>query len=498
METPYLSDFPLCEGITVTDLATNTTYNKDQVDQYINSIASGMLKLGLPPDARIAVLGKVSIHFLAFLLAMYRCRYTTVPVNFKVPPVQIEYCLADSDCRMVFCDPELRHLVPDGYKCIEFGSTDFNSLLDHSDYVMPPFDENKLAVIMYTSGTTGKPKGVELTFKSRIWAITKGTRLEQVKPGIPHCSSIHVSPIYHLAGMNNIDMSTMHSTHQTNHLVLMPDFNAREYIKAIEKYQVTTIRVVSPMMSMILQEVDLLKTCKLDSVSLIVLTSAAAPVKMQNTIREYFTGATQIENPYGLTETGSIFTPRHPLGIPRPQGSVGYPITNAQVRIVDGVLQVKSPSMLVGYYKNQDLYNDKLTDDGFFITGDLFRCNKYGFYFYMGRADDMFKSGGEKIYPHEIETVMDTCSDVALSCVVGVPDDIKGHKPYAFVQLKPDGTASAQDIKEYTIKNVATYQIPRRVWILDELPKTNIGKIDRRALTELAQKLLDEEQSRPL
>lgn len=498
MENPYLSDFPICEGIKVTDLATDTTYNKEQLDRYINGIACGMLKLGLPANARIAVLGKVGIHYLAFLMAMYRCRYTMVPINFKVPVSQIEYCIDDSDCQLVVCDPDLRPLVPTKYRCIEFDSAEFKNILDYSDYVMPPYNENDLAVIMYTSGTTGKPKGVELNFKSRIWAITKGNRVEDMRPGIPHAGTIHVSPIYHLAGLNNLDMGTMHSTHETNHLVLMPEFNARKYIEAIDKYRVTTVRVVAPMMSMILQEVDLLKKSRLDSVNLVVLTSAAAPVKLQNTAKEYFTNAGEIENPYGLTETGPVFTARHPLGIPRPQGSVGYPAIGSEVRIVNGVLEVKCPSMLVGYYKNQDLYANKLTDDGYFVTGDLFRCNKYGFYFYLGRSDDMFKSGAEKIYPHEIESVMDTCSDVALSCVVGVPDDIKGHKPYAFVQLKPDGTATAQDIKEYTIKNVATYQIPRRVWILDELPKTNIGKIDRRALTALAQKLLDEEQSSPL
>ena len=498
MENPYLSDFPLCEGTIVTDLATDTTYNKDQLDRYANGIACGMLKLGLPANARIAVLGKVSVHFVAFALAMYRARITMLPVNFKIPVAQIEYCIDDSECELVFCDPDLRHLVPAKYRTIEFGSAEFNNILDYSEFSMPPYDGDKTAIIMYTSGTTGQPKGVELSFNSRIWAIAKGNKVEDMRPGIPHAGTIHVSPIYHLAGLNNIDMAIMHSTHQTNRLVLMPEFDARKYIEAIDKYQVTTVRVVAPMMSMILQEVDLLKKSRLDSVNLVVLTSAAAPIKLQNSVKEYFINAGEIENPYGLTETGPLFTTRHPLGIPRPPSSVGYPAIGTKARIIDGILQIKCPSMLTGYRKNDDLYKSKLTDDGYFVTGDLFRVNKYGFYFYMGRADDMFKSGAEKIYPHEIESVIDTCSDVALSCVVGLPDDIKGHKPYAFVQLKPGSTTTASEIKEHTIKNVATYQIPRRVWILDELPKTNIGKIDRRTLTALAQKLLDEEPAKPL
>ena len=144
-----------------------------------------------------------------------------------------------------------------------------------------------------------------------------------------------------------------------------------------------------------------------------------------------------------------------------------------------------------GYHNRSDL-EDSITEDGYFITGDLFRVNYNGFYFYMGRADDMFKSGGEKIYPSEIEPVIERHPSVALSTVVGIEDEVKGHKPYTFVELKPNETATAEDIKQFTIENVATYQIPRRIWILDTLPRTNIGKIDRKALKDLAIKLLEE------
>jgi acyl-coenzyme A synthetase/AMP-(fatty) acid ligase len=168
--------------------------------------------------------------------------------------------------------------------------------------------------------------------------------------------------------------------------------------------------------------------------------------------------------------------------------SVGYPLDGIETRIVDGILQIKSNAMLQTYNNNPGAYNNLMTEDGFFITGDLFRVNKYGFYFFQGRADDMFKSGGEKIYPGEIEAVIDKHPAVATSAVVGVPDSIKGYKPYAFVQLKPDEKITGEKLKEYTIRNVATYQIPREVWVLDELPKTSIGKIDRRLLADMAAK----------
>ena len=151
---------------------------------------------------------------------------------------------------------------------------------------------------------------------------------------------------------------------------------------------------------------------------------------------------------------------------------------------------IKNTRMVGQHREDIAEWINSFTDDGYFITGDIFRSNKYGFYFYIGRADDMFKSGGEKIYPSEIEEVIDKHPAVAMSCIVGVPDDIKGFKPYAFVALKPDETATPEEIKQFTIERVATYQIPRDVWILNMLPRTNIGKIDRKGLTEMAKDLL--------
>jgi acyl-coenzyme A synthetase/AMP-(fatty) acid ligase len=213
---------------------------------------------------------------------------------------------------------------------------------------------------------------------------------------------------------------------------------------------------------------------------------------MQEEIQKYFTRLKWLVNPYGLTETGPLFGMENPRRLPQPMLSVGYPLPGVSCRInSNGVLEAKGPSVLPSYHNRPEL-KDSFTEDGYFITGDLFRVNYNGFYFYMGRADDMFKSGGEKIYPSEIETIIERYPSVALSTVVGVEDEIKGYKPYAFVELKTGHTATPEEIKQFTIDNVATYQIPRQVWILDSLPRTNIGKLDRKTLKNLAIELLKE------
>jgi len=413
-----------------------------------------------------------------------RARHCAVPINFKIPQEQIDFCFSDSGAELAFCDKQFAHLVPSGVSVIEFDSDQYTQFLNFDAYSMPEINPEYDVNIMYTSGTTSKPKGVVTTYAARMWAITRGSSQPNTEIQIhPATSTISVSPYYHLAGLNDLEFSIYYSYHLSSTIVIMPTFNAREYLQLAAKYQSTTLKMVAPMMGMILQEQDLLDQLDFSVVTRISLTSSAAPKKMQDDIKVYFKNAS-IENPYGLTETGPLFAQVHPYGIPRPATSVGFPVPGIKIRLDEnGVLQVKSPALMKGYHNRPEI--NSFTEDGYFITGDMFRVNKYGFYFYIGRNDDMFKSGGEKIYPSEIEEVIDKHPAVAMSCVVGIPDDIKGHKPYAVVALKPGTTTTNHELKQFAIDRVASYQIPREVWIVEMLPRTNIGKIDRQAVVRM-------------
>lgn len=490
MSRHFLEDFPLAEGVTITDtsIMPHRSYSRNEIDQRVNAVAHGLSKLALPANSRIAVLGVCSFNFVAINVGIYRARHCLVPINFKVPQEQINFCIKDSGAVLVFCDPEFRHMVPNDVKCIEFGSIEFDKFLCYDPYEAPEYNKDYAITIIYTSGTTGFPKGVVSTYSARIWAITQGhDRLVQL---FPHQSLITVSPLYHLAGLNNTELSLFFTRHTSTNIIIMPLFDARKYIGIIGQYRPSALKLVAPMMSMILREHDLLEQTDTNCVELVSLTSSFAPKKLQTEVKQFFKKVKLIENPYGSTETSLVFGP-HPKGIPRPDTSAGYPVKGVSTRLDEtGVLQVKSPAILQKYNNRPELNDSSITADGYYITGDIFRINKYGFYFYVGRADDMFKSGGEKIYPSEIEAVIDQHPGVLLSAVVGVADEIKGAKPYAFVQLKAGCTATEKEIQEFTITNVATYQIPREVWIVDEMPKTNIGKIDRKYLTSLAEEKL--------
>ena len=173
--------------------------------------------------------------------------------------------------------------------------------------------------------------------------------------------------------------------------------------------------------------------------------------------------------------------------------SVGYPRPSVLVRLIGedgkpadtGVLEMKCPAIMTGYHNRPDLVSP-ITADGFYITGDVFRHDEHGFYFFVGRTDDMFVSGGENIFPGEVEKMLETHPDVIQACVVPVPDDIKGTKPVAFVVARKGSNISESSLKAFALANAPAYQHPRSIWFLDSLPLASTNKVDRNALRELA------------
>jgi long-chain acyl-CoA synthetase len=192
-----------------------------------------------------------------------------------------------------------------------------------------------------------------------------------------------------------------------------------------------------------------------------------------------------------------VFGP-HPKGLPQPDNSVGYPHPKVQLRLVDGgnrdagqgVLEQKCPALMSGYHNRPEIH--PFTPDGYYITGDVFRRDDNGFHYFVGRTDDMFVSGGENIYPADVERMLEKNPDVGQAVVIPVDDDIKGTKPVAFVIPKAGHKPTEDAIKQYALKNAPAYQHPRFVWFVDELPLASTNKVDRAALRKLAQERVAE------
>ena len=279
-------------------------------------------------------------------------------------------------------------------------------------------------------------------------------------------------------------------------IVLLPQFMASAYIDAIGRYRCTWLTAVPPMIAMMLREKELLERTDLSSVEFIRMGSAPVSQTLMEALRRALPHVS-VTNAYGTTEAGPVVFAAHPAGLPQPDMSVGYPHPKVELRLVDGadrnasqgVLEMKCPALMNGYHNRPDV-SPPFTADGFYVTGDVFRRDGDGFHYFVGRSDDMFVSGGENVYPSDVERMLERHPDIAQAAVVPIDDEIKGQKPVAFVVSRPGRSPSADEIKRFALANAPAYAHPRFVWFVDELPLAATNKVDRTLLHGLAQERL--------
>jgi acyl-CoA synthetase (AMP-forming)/AMP-acid ligase II len=243
---------------------------------------------------------------------------------------------------------------------------------------------------------------------------------------------------------------------------------------------------------MMLRERETLAETDLSSVEFIRMGSAPVSPSLMEAIRRALPRA-KVTNAYGTTEAGPVVFGPHPKGLPQPDSSVGYKHSKVKLRLVagrnkrakEGMLEMKCPALMNGYHRRPKI--KPFTADGYYKTHDVFRRDDDGFHYFVGRTDDMFVSGGENIYPTDVERMLEKHPDVAQAVVIPVADDIKGTKPVAFVIAKAGRKPTEDAIKAYALKNAPAYQHPRFVWFVDDLPLASTNKVDRHALRTLAE-----------
>ncbi len=491
--TPTGTDPERLALIALDEAGKETRYTYGELDRQAQAVARGLARRQIHRGQTIAVLSANCAQFLVLLLGALRAGVSVTPVNYKFPKTLSDLVIEDSGASCVFTDAARAAQAPEGLPSVIFGAQGdegFDAFLDPGVFppIVPAPDER--ALLLYTSGSTGRPKGVSLTHSSHLWVVK--TRLGE--QDLSDQRYLIAAPMYHMNALALCQLALAGAST----IILMPQFDAKGYIRATSRYRATWLTSVPPMMAMLLREHETLAQADLSSVQVVRMGSAPVSEALLAAIRAAMPHA-RIVNAYGTTEGGPIAFGTHPEGIPQPELSIGYAHAQVQVRLIDangqsadqGVLHLKSPGVMAGYHNRPDI-KTAITPDGYYVTGDVLRRDAQGFYYFVGRNDDMFVCGGENIFPGEVEKVLETHPGIEQACVIAVPDAIKGHKPVAFVVLAEGAALDAAAIKSYVLQHAPAYQHPRHVWIVPALPLASTGKVDRhelkrRALDAIAQ-----------
>lgn len=380
------------------------------------------------------------------------------------------------------------------------GSTHlFKQILQESNAIEIPLKinvEEDLALLQYTGGTTGFPKGVMLTHRNLI-ANTAMCKAWMYKCKKGQESILGVLPFFHVYGMTTVLVLSVMDGHR---MILLPKFDPTTTLKTIHKQRPTLFPGAPTIYIALLNHKDITKY-DLSSIDSCMSGSAPLPVEVQEQFEKVTNG--KLVEGYGLTETSPV-THANFLWGQRVRGSIGvpYPDTDAAILSMEtgdplppnemGEIVIKGPQVMKGYW-NRPEETESAFKDGWFLTGDLGYMDEKGYFYIVDRKKDMIIAGGYNIYPREVEEVLYEHEDVQEAVVAGIPDPYRGETVKAYVVLKEGMSVTEEELNEFARKHLAAYKVPRLYEFRSELPKTAVGKILRRALVDEEKKKTENE-----
>ena len=458
-------------------------------------VAAGLQARGLHPGDRV---GMVLPNVLAFPVVFYGALLAgavVVPMNPLLKAREIEYFLSDSGARLVVAaepsaQPATEAAATVGIEAVTVGPALPEQLMGPAGAVDAPVEraDADTAVILYTSGTTGKPKGAELTHAG----LTSNARTTQetLLESTPDDVIMGCLPLFHVFGLT---CSLNAGVLAGSCLTLIPRFDGGRALAVVERDRVTVFEGVPTMFSAMLHAPGR-DDHDLSSLRLCVSGGSAMPVEVMRSFEATF-GCIVLEG-YGLSETSPVASFNHPHAERKP-GSIGTPIRGVELRLVDdqgadvpagevGEIAIRGENVMKGYWQRPE---DTATaiPDGWFRSGDLATVDADGYFSIVDRKKEMIIRGGYNVYPREIEEALYEHPAVAEVACIGIAHPELGEEVVAAVALKPGASAEPEELREFARARVAAYKYPRHVWLVDALPKGPTGKILRRAVEVPAQ-----------
>ncbi|NNM45083.1 long-chain-fatty-acid--CoA ligase [Knoellia koreensis] len=469
--------------------AGDTTYG--QLDDASARFAGLLAGLGVAPGDRVGLMLPNTPDFPVAYYGILRLGAVVVPMNPLLKAREVAYYLGDSGARVIVTGPMSRSEVEegaaqvDGVEVVVAEPETLPALLSEQTpaTVVVERAEDDTAVLLYTSGTTGRPKGAELTHANLVnnVRITQSDLIQLAADD----AIFGGLPLFHAFGQTCTLNTAMAAGAR---LLLLPRFDARAAASLLADQGATVFAGVPTMYAALLGLGD--DAPSLPGLRVCVSGGAAMPVEVLHRFEERFD--TVVLEGYGLSETSPVAS----FNLPdreRRAGSIGLPVTGVEMRIVDadgepvetgavGEVAIRGHNVMKGYWNKPTETAAVLSDDGWFRTGDMGRVDDDGYFYIVDRLKDLVIRGGFNVYPREIEEVLYEHPQVAEAAVIGVPHPTLGEEVAAAVALRPGSTVTEDELRDYVKGQVAAYKYPRLVWFVDELPKGATGKILKREI----------------
>jgi long-chain acyl-CoA synthetase len=458
-----------------------------QFDDAAARFATHLADIGIEPGDRVGIMLPNTPAFAVVFYGIMRRGAIAVPMNPLLKAREIEFYLANTGAKALFATPVFGEAAEDGARAAGAAAhlVDDAALAALLATVAPQSEmieraDDDTAVILHTSGTTGRPKGAELTHGGlgRNCEISART-LSRLTPDDVVLGCL---PLFHVFGLTCGLNATVVAGAQ---LILLPRFDPRKALDLIVGDRVTAFSGVPTMYSALVAAFN-----DDDVSSLRVCTSggAALPLQVITDFEDAF-GAAILEG-YGLSETSPVACFNHP-DKPRKAGSIGTPIEGVEMRVADdagrpvpqgerGEVQVRGHNVMKGYWTLPEATAAAIDSEGWFSTGDIGVIDGDGYFSIVDRKKELVIRGGLNVYPREIEEVLYEHPEVAEVAVIGIPHETLGEEVAAAIALKPGGTVTADELREYAKARVAAYKYPRHVWLMETLPKGATGKVQKR------------------
>jgi long-chain acyl-CoA synthetase len=452
---------------------------------------AGLLRAkGVQPGDRVGVMLPNVEYFPICYYGALRAGAAVVPMNVLLKEREVAFYLGDSEAKVLFAwhqfaDPAHAGADQTDAECVLVEPGDFEAMLDRCEPVadVVSAEPGATAVILYTSGTTGTPKGAELTHAN----LLSNTEVSVSIFGLDdRAVTLGALPLFHAFGQT----CGLNATVAVGGcLTLIPRFDGGKALEIIARDRVTLFEGVPTMYAAMLHHPSAAAS-DTSTLELCVSGGAAMPVELMRAFEEQF-GCAILEG-YGLSETSPVASFNR-LDRERKPGSIGLPLDGVEMRVFDeegaevaqgevGEIVIRGDNVMKGYWRRAEATAEAIDPEGWFRTGDMGRVDEDGFFFIVDRKKELVIRGGYNVYPREVEEVLYEHPGVREAAVIGIPHDELGEEVGAAIALKDGADYTAADVRAFVKERVAAYKYPRHVWLVDELPKGPTGKILKREI----------------